>query len=101
MGVFSITQQGNNFTGLSVQFSWLVFNFLYLEFATGVVWVEAVDTASDGLASGFNLNQTISLSKQFSNHYTISLGFNHVSNAHILESETNQDAIFLGLKYIF
>lgn len=101
LAIFSITQQGNNFTGLSIQFSWLLFHWIYLDFATGVIWVEAKDNSSDGLSSGFNLNQTLSLSKELSNHITFSFGINHLSNAHIFNSDANQDSIFLGLKYIF
>lgn len=101
LAIFSITQQGNNFTGLSVQFSWFLFKWIYLDFATGVIWVEAKEGASDGLAPGFNLNQTLSLSKELSNHFTFSFGINHLSDAHIFNSDANQDSIFLGVKYIF
>lgn len=99
--LFSVTQQGNVFGGLSIQFSWLLFNQFYLEYTTGVVWVEAEKSATDGLSSGFNLNQTLSISQPINQHFTFSLGFNHLSGAHIFDSEANQDLVYLGLKYNF
>ena len=99
--LFSVTQQSNVTAGLSIQFSWLLFHQFYIEYASGVVWVEAKKSATDGLSSGFNLNQTLSISQPINNHFTFSLGFNHLSNAHISNSEANQDVLYLGLKYIF
>jgi hypothetical protein len=99
--LFSVTQQGNVTGGIALQLSWLLFKAFYLDYGTGIIWVEAGKLATDGLVSGLNLNQTISISKPLNNHLTLSLGFNHLSSAHIFDSKANQDAIFLGMKCIF
>jgi len=99
--IFSVNDRVSNTSGLGFQLSILITKNWYLEYIAGVVWVEASKKANDGLDSGFNVLQGFYISKPLSTHFTFSVGFNHLSNAHIFTSESSHDKLLLGLKYIF
>lgn len=99
--IFSVNDNVSNTSGLGLQLSILITHNFYLEYITGIVWVEAAKNSNDGLDSGFNVVQGFYISKPLSTHFTFSIGFNHLSNAHIFTSESSHDKLLIGLKYIF
>lgn len=98
--IVNVTEKGSFSTGGALQFSFLLGKQWYLEFLSGIVWAESPKNSNDGMDKGFNLTQGFYLSKPLHRHFTLSFGFNHVSSAHVFNTNTNHDQLVIGVKYI-
>jgi hypothetical protein len=86
--------------GIALQLSFLIAGDHYLEYQLSGVYVEATTSGEPDLFDGFNLHHLISISKPISRHYTLSLGFIHISGAGLKKGavSSNHDVISLGIK---
>lgn len=98
--IINATDKSSFSTGSGLQFSFLLGKKWYLEFLSGVVWIESPKNSNDGMDKGFNLMQGFYLSKPLHRHFTLSFGFHHISSAHIFNTKTNHDQLVIGIKYI-
>lgn len=86
--------------GLSIQFSFLIVKDYYLEYQLASVYVEANAAGAPDLYDGFNLHHFLSFSKPISRHFSLSLGFIHISGAGLGNGEISaQDVASLGIKW--
>ncbi len=86
--------------GMGIQLSFLITKAFYLEYQLSGVYVEANDAGAPDLIDGFNLHHFVSLSKPISRHYSLSIGFNHISSAGIGNvRNSNIDTYMIGLKW--
>lgn len=91
---------GSYAIGAGIQFSFLMVNDFYIEYQMGGVYLEATKAAAPDLNSGFNLHHFASISKPVSRHFTITLGYVHLSGAGLGNGVvSNQDVVTLGMKY--
>jgi len=99
--IFHLVDNGSLAFGLGIQFSFLITKQTYLEYQLSGVYLEATKAGLPDLNDGFNLHHFVSVSKPLSKHFSLSLGFVHLSRAGIGNGLTsNQDAITLGLKWV-
>ncbi len=95
-----IVDNGSYAMGIGFQTSFLITKQFYLEYQIGGVYLEAPVKAAPDLKSGFNLHHFASISKPISRHFSISLGYIHMSGAGLGNGAvSNQDVISLGLKW--
>jgi len=86
--------------GIGLQFSFLIVKQFYLEYQLSGVYVEANKAGEPDLHDGFNLHHFASISKPISRHFSLSIGFIHMSGAGVGTGKgANQDVISFGLKY--
>ena len=98
--LFQIVDNGSYTLGIAVQFSCLIVKEFYLEYQLSLAYIEATKTAAPDLYSGFNLHHFVSISKPISKHFTLSVGYSHLSNAYLVDAKgSNIDAIVVGLKW--
>tara|TARA_B110000459_G_C16615755_1_gene498749 strand:+ start:2195 stop:2830 length:636 start_codon:yes stop_codon:yes gene_type:complete len=99
--ILHLVDNGSMAFGLGIQLSFLITKQTYLEYQLSGVYLEATKAGLPDLNDGFNLHHFVSVSKPLSKHFSLSLGFLHLSGAGIENGLTsNQDAITLGLKWI-
>lgn len=86
--------------GIGVQLSFLIVSDFYIEYQVTGVYLEAVKEGSPDLNDGFNLHHFSSISKPISRHFSLSLGYVHLSGAGLGNGVvSNQDVITLGIKW--
>jgi len=100
--LFHFVDNGSYAMGIGIQFSFLITNQFYLEYQGATIYLEAPKTAAPDLHSGFNLHHFVSVSKPISQHFSLTLGYTHISNAFLVSSKgSNQDLITFGCKSNF
>lgn len=98
--ILHIVDNGSMAFGLGFQFSFLLGKQFYLEYQLSGVYLEANEAGLPDLNDGFNLHHFPSLSKPISRHFTLSLGYIHMSGAGLGNGlVSNQDVISLGFKW--
>ena len=70
----------------------------YFEYQLSGVYLEATSAGEPDLNDGFNLHHFVSISKPISRHFTLSLGYIHMSAAGLGGAVSNQDVVALGIK---
>ena len=100
--LFHVIDNGSYAFGLAIQFSWLLFNELYIEYQLSPIYLEATKKSAPDLNSGFNLHHFVSLSKPLTNYLSLSLGIVHISNAGLSNQKgSNHDLMSIGFKFNF
>jgi len=100
--LFQVSDNGSYALGPAIQFSWLIIKDYYLEYQLAFVYLEATQAAAPNLYSGFNLHHFVSVSKPVSKHFSLSIGYVHLSGAGLGNGTvSNQDVLALGVKCNF
>ncbi|PCJ26984.1 MAG: hypothetical protein COA97_04615 [Flavobacteriales bacterium] len=98
--LFHYVDNGSMAFGIGLQFSFLITKQVYLEYQLSGVYIEANKAGLPDLNDGFNLHHFVSISKPISRHFSLSLGFIHMSGAGLGNGKTsNQDVLTLGVKW--
>jgi hypothetical protein len=87
--------------GIGIQFSFLLAKALSLQYQLEGIYLVAIKAVASALNSGFNLQDTISLSLPVGRHFSLAISLLNLCGEGITNMDSNQDEIAIGLRWNF